>query len=168
MADQARDLVGRQARRGLESARIPVDVVVPPIAAEVVVELADFNASVPSEPLLELAPFSALVAVVGKREGLDLAGDVFQDGRGWSVRRGAKDIAVGFWGGIGLAGCFAGRFVSAPVASLAFGAAVFGSLACTARVSAQVRTRGIETGFRYGRSYTFLRFKSRDGECTST
>lgn len=159
MAYQPRDLVGRQARIGLESACIPVDVVVPLIGAQVVVELADFGGSSPSKVLFELALFCRFVAEIGKIEGLDLAGDGVKDGRVWSLRCGAEDIAIGFWGCVGLAGCFTGRFVRTPVASLTAVATVFGSLACTALVSACFRTGGIGTDVGHAGSYTSLRLK---------
>lgn len=143
VAHQPGGLVGRQARVGIESACITIDVVIPLIGASVVVELADFDSSPPSQMLLQLALFRALVAKIGKVEWLNLVGDVVEDGRVGGSRRSAEDVAVGFWGA-GLAGCFAGRFVGAPVASLAVLAAVFGILAGAAFASAGFRTRGIE------------------------
>ena len=136
-------LIGRQARVGIESACITVDVVIPLIGASVVVELTDFDSSPPSQMLLQLALFRALVAKIGKIEWLDLAGNIVEDGHVSGSRRSADDVTVGFCGA-GPAGCFAGRFVGAPVASLAVLAAVFGILAGAAFASAGFRTRDIE------------------------
>ena len=85
--------------------------------------------------LSKLALFLELVAIVRQTKGHNLAGDVVEDGRVGGLRRGAEDVAVGFWG-IGLAGCFTSSFVGAPLASLAVLAAVSGTLASTAFKSA--------------------------------
>ena len=142
VAHQARGLVGRQARLSTESARVPVDVVIPAVGAEVVVELADFDRSVPAAVVFELALFRELVAEVGQVERLDLARNVVENGRVWRLGRGAEDVAVGF-GGVGLAGCLAVRFVGAPVGLLAVSAAVFGCVASAAFSGPWCRARGV-------------------------
>lgn len=150
MAYQTRCLVGGQARLGVESACFAVDVVIPLVGAEMVVELADFHGPSPSKALFKLTLFCELVAEVGKIEGLNLVGNVVKDEGVWSLRRGAEDVAIGFWWCVGLAGCLTGCFVSTPVASLAALAAVFGTLACAALVSACFRTRWIGADVGHG------------------
>lgn len=148
MAHQPRGLVGRQAGFGFESARVTVDVVVPLIGAEVVVELADFDRTIPAEVSLELALFRGLVAEVGQVEGLDLAGDVVEDGGVGGLRRGAEDVAVGFWC-VRLASCLTCRFVGSPLAFLALLTAVFGTFASAAHASAGFRTRRVGADLRH-------------------
>ena len=135
MAYQSCDLIDRQAGFPIESASIPVDVVIPVIGARVIVELADLHRTLPPKVLSKLALFLGLVAIVRQTKGHNLACDVVEDGRVGGLRLGAENVAVGFWG-VGLAGCFTSRFVGAPLASLAVLAAVSGALASTAFESA--------------------------------
>ena len=149
MAHQARGPVGRQARLGVESARVPVDVVVPRVGAGVVVELADLDRSLPAAVAFELALFRGLVAEVGEVEGLDLGRDVVGDGRcvrGRLGRCGAEDVAVRFGGGgVGwtAGGLAAGGFVGGPVGLLTVSGAVSGTFAPGAFAGAWLRARGI-------------------------
>ena len=142
MAYQARSLIGRQASPRVESARVPVDVVIPPVGAYVVVKLADFDGSIPAQVLAQLALFRDLVAKPGKMEGLDLAGDVVEDGRVRGSRRGTEDVAVGL-SGVGRARCLTRRFVDGPVGLLTVLTAVVGNPASAAFASAWLRTSGI-------------------------
>lgn len=142
VAYQSGGLVGRQARLSVESACIAVDVVIPLIGARMVIELASFDRAFPAEMSFELALFCDLVAKIGKVEGLDLVGDVVEDGRVWVLRRGAEDIAIGFWGA-GLAVCFTGPFVGAPVDLLTVLAAIVGALASATFARAWFRTGGV-------------------------
>lgn len=96
MADQTRGLVGRQVGIRVKGARVPVGVVVPLVGASVVVEFANFDGSLPAKVVFELALFRELVAEVGEVEGLDLIGDVVEDGRVRGLRRCAEDVAVGY------------------------------------------------------------------------
>ena len=68
-------------------------------------------------------------------EGQDLASNIVEDGRVGGFGLGAEDVAVGFRG-VGLTGCLAGRFVDAPLASLAVSTAVSGALASGAEEGA--------------------------------
>ena len=131
MADQPRGVIARQPRLLVESPRVTVGVVIPPIGAHVVVELADLDRSLPAEVSFELALFRRLAAEVVELERHDLAGDVVEDGRVGGLRGGAEDVAVGFRG-VGLTSRLARYFVGAPLTFLAPRAAVSCVLASAA------------------------------------
>lgn len=150
VAYQSRSLIDRQAGLSIESTRVPVDIVIPFVGAQVVVELAHLNGSLPAEVIFQLALFRQLVAQAREVEGLDLAGDVVEHGRVGRLRRGAKDVAVCFWR-VGLARCLTGWFVSAPVAFLAGLAAIVGVSAAAAFAGARFRTGGIGADFGHDR-----------------
>ena len=152
VADQACSLVERRARLRVQGALVPVDIVVPVVRPNMVVELAHLDRMLPAEVFPQLALLLRLVSVVRKMERYDLACDVVgDDGRVVSgLGRGADDVAVGFlWCG-GLAGRFAGRFVDAPLAALTILAAVSGALAPGADEGAGVLTGIVGAGFGHG------------------
>lgn len=101
---------------------LPVDVVIPAIRSQVVVELPHLADGRPSTSGLDLLYLRHLVAIVLKVEGRD----VVNEGRGVVAWRGADEVAVVLLGG------GADFLVGRPVGLLANLAAVGGGLAASA------------------------------------
>ena len=117
-----------------------------------IVKLADLDGFFPAEVFFELALLCYFVFEIGEMERHQLGRDVVEDRGVCRLRLGAEDVAVGFWcvgGGGGAAGCFAGRFVGSPLASLAVLAAVPGGFASAANEGAGICTRIVGADLRH-------------------